>query len=109
MSLEFLAQMKEDSLRRLAERAYAINEEKMHLPRMSGRGPSFADRRDFLDGLRLYVFREILMARLDESRESLEKIAIDKGRKLYLMSRTLELQKQIDEINLAIAAQYGRK
>ena len=110
MSLEFLGDNSQaESLERISEQAFAINEQRMNSKGMSGRGPKYADRADFREGLRLYVARELLTARRDEAKESHEKIAVDEGRRLYLINRALELQQQIDAIDAEIARQRGRK
>jgi len=88
---------------RIAVQAAAITRRIAQMSRASVNRVIVADVADYRDGLRLYVQLELMSARRDEAQQSHEKLAIDKGRKLYLFNRALELQEKIDAIVAEIA------
>lgn len=88
---------------RIAAAAFSILDRIIQTYAHTGHGPKIPDRADFRDGLELYVQREILSARRDEAKRSVEQDALRKGRELYLTVRILDLQKEVDIINRKIA------
>jgi predicted transcriptional regulator len=59
---------------------------------------------DFLQYLGPRIRAAIKKACLEEARRSLERQAQQTGRELYLIHRAIELQKELDDLHLEIAA-----
>jgi hypothetical protein len=88
---------------RIAEQVFRINRQVASLRGLPGNLPMHADIADYREGLRLYMRRELLTALRDEARQIASIEAIRKARVLYLESRELELQRELDKINAEIA------
>jgi hypothetical protein len=88
---------------RIAEQVIRINRRISRIRGLPGSLPMQADFADYRDGLELYMRRELVTALRDEARQIASLEAIRKARVLYLESRELELQRELDKINAEIA------
>jgi hypothetical protein len=68
--------------------------------------PNWPSAGDFLEFMGLHITRALLAARKNETELALEKEAQQEGRRLYLLNRALELQRQIDKVNIEIRARH---